>query len=55
MAFVLVVTERADGGTRVSYPLPSAVFRPYGNARIDAMAQELDPIFERIVRDATAE
>ena len=35
-------------------PLPSAVFRPYGDARIDAMAQELDPIFERIVRDATA-
>ena len=45
--------EQADGSTRVSYPLPSAVFRPYGDARIDAMAQELDPIFERIVRDAT--
>lgn len=49
----IYVTEQADGGTRVSYPLPSAVFRPYGDARIDAMAQELDPIFERIVRDAT--
>ncbi len=47
------VTEQADGSTQVSYPLPSAVFRPYGDARIDAMAQELDPIFERIVRDAT--
>lgn len=49
----IYVTEEADGSTRVSYPLPSAVFRPYGDARIDAMAQELDPIFERIVRDAT--
>ncbi len=50
----IYVTEQADGSTRLSYPLPSAVFRPYGDARIDAMAQELDPIFERIVRDATA-
>ena len=49
----IYVTEQADGSTRLSYPLPSAVFRPYGDARIDAMAQELDPIFERIVRDAT--
>lgn len=49
----IYVTEQVDGSTRVSYPLPSAVFRPYGDARIDAMAQELDPVFERIVRDAT--
>lgn len=50
----IYVTEQVDGSTRVSYLLPSAVFRPYGDARIDAMAQELDPIFERIVRDAAA-
>lgn len=48
------VTEQADDSARVIYPLPSAVFRPYGDARIDAMAQEHDPIFERIVRDAVA-
>ena len=51
----IYVTEQADGSTRVSYPLPSAVFRPYGDPRIDAMAKELDPIFERIVRHATEE
>lgn len=50
----IYVAEQADGSARVIYPLPSAVFRPYGDARIDAMAQELDPIFERIVRDAVA-
>ncbi len=49
----IYVTENADGSTSVSYPLPSAVFKPYGDARLDEMARELDPIFDKIVRDAT--
>ncbi len=48
----IYVTEAADASTRISYRTPSAVFAPYGNDKIDALARELDPIFERIVRDA---
>lgn len=49
----IYVTEGADGSTGVSWRTPSAVFGPYGSADLDAMARELDPIFEKIVRDAT--
>lgn len=49
----IYVTEQADGSTSVSYPLPSAVFSRYGDPRIDDLARELDPIFDRVVRDAT--
>ncbi len=49
----IYVTENADGSTSISYPLPSAVFKPYGNSRLDEMARELDPILDKIVRDAT--
>jgi len=49
----IYITEDADGATSVSYRTPSAVFAPYGNANLDAMARELDPIFEKIVREAT--
>ncbi|MHB1199284.1 MAG: DUF302 domain-containing protein [Polaromonas sp.] len=49
----LYVTENPAGGSRISYLPPSVVFAPYGNAELDAMARELDPIFERIVADAT--
>lgn len=48
----IYVTEKADASTEISYRTPSAVFAPYGNDKIDALARELDPIFERIVRDA---
>ncbi len=48
----LYLTENADGGTTISYRRPSAVFAPYGSAALDAMAQELDPVFEKIVHDA---
>jgi uncharacterized protein (DUF302 family) len=41
----IYVTENADG---------TAVFGPYGSAALDALARELDPVFERIVRDANA-
>jgi hypothetical protein len=37
----------------VTWRAPTAVFAPYGSAKLDAMARELDPVFEKIVRDAT--
>lgn len=46
------VYEAADGLARISYRPPSAVFHPYRIAALDAMAQELDPIFLRIVTQA---
>ncbi|MBT0959588.1 DUF302 domain-containing protein [Denitromonas iodatirespirans] len=50
----LYVTERPDGSAQISYPPPSTVFAPYGNAELDAMARELDPVFAQIVADAVA-
>ncbi len=50
----LYVTENADGTAGISYQPPSAVFAPYGVADLDAMAKELDPVIEAIVRDAIA-
>jgi len=50
----IYVTEGKDAKTSVTWRLPSAVFAPYGSAKLDAMARELDPILEKIVRDATA-
>lgn len=49
----LYVTEGADGKASVTWRAPSAVFSPYGSAALDAMARELDPVVEKIVRDAT--
>lgn len=49
----LYVTENADGKASVTWRTPSAVFAPYGSAELDAMARELDPVLEKIVRDAT--
>ena len=48
----LYVTEDASGKAGVSWREPSAVFAPYGSADLNAMARELDPVFEKIVRDA---
>jgi uncharacterized protein (DUF302 family) len=48
----IYVTENADGTASVAYRRPSMVFAPYRNAELDRMARELDPVFERIVRDA---
>ncbi len=48
----LYVTENADGTASLSYRTPSAVFAPYKSGQLDEMARELDPIFERIARDA---
>jgi uncharacterized protein (DUF302 family) len=45
------VIETADGGAALTYRMPSAVFAPYGSADLDAMAKELDQIWQRIVDD----
>lgn len=48
----LYVTEQADGSAMLTYREPSAVFAPYGAAKLDEMAAELDLIFEQIVSDS---
>lgn len=48
----LYVTENADGSASLTYRLPSAVFAPYGNRKLDEIAKELDVIFQNIMRDA---
>lgn len=51
----IYVTENTDGTATLRYRTPSAVFAPYASARLDQMAkEELDPVFERIVRDAAS-
>ena len=49
------LTENADGTATLSYRAPSAVFEPYGNAELDAMAKELDDLFARIAAQAAKE
>lgn len=49
----LYVTEDANGKASVTWRDPSAVFAPFGSAALNAMARELDPVFDKIVRDAT--
>ncbi len=53
LRFYLYATE--DGGATLVYRSPSAVFAPYGSAKLDAMARELDAIFAAIARDATGD
>jgi len=48
------LTERDDGSTGLSYKRPSAVFAPYGSADLDAMAADLDAVFQKIAKDAGA-
>jgi uncharacterized protein (DUF302 family) len=45
------ITENRDGTASLSYRKPSAIFAPYDNRALDAMASELDAIFAGIVRD----
>ncbi len=49
------LTEADDGTATLAYRPPSAVFAPYGNADLDAMAAELDEIFASIAAAAVAE
>lgn len=48
------VTENDDDTATLSYREPTAVFAPYGVPALDAMAAELDPIWQRISEQATA-
>ena len=48
------ITENADGTTTLTYREPSSVFAPYGSAKLDQMAKELDVIFARIAADASS-
>ncbi len=49
------LTENADGTATLTYRTPSATFAPYGSAKLDEMAKELDAIWEKIVRDTLGE
>ena len=45
------ITENADGTATLTYKTPSSVFSPYGNSDLNALAGELDTIFEKIASD----
>lgn len=47
------ITENADKTATLRYRRPSSTFAPYGNARLDEMAKELDGIFAKIAAAAT--
>ncbi len=49
------ITEESDGTATLTYRQPSAVFAPYEVPALDAMATELDAIFEKIAAEATGE
>ena len=46
------IAENADGTATLTYRIPSSVFAPYGSSDLNAMAGELDTIFEKIASDA---
>lgn len=48
------ITENDDGTATLTYRKPSSVFKPYENAALNEMAQELDAIFEKIAAQATS-
>ena len=51
----IYVTENSDGAASLTYRSPSAVFAPYGSAELDAMANELEVVFKKIIRDAVGQ
>ncbi len=48
----IYITENADGTANLTYRAPRAVFAPYRNRALDKMAEELDVVFQNIIRDA---
>ncbi len=48
----IYVTESADGHAALSYRVPSTLFAPYRNAKVDQLARELDATLAKIVKDA---
>lgn len=47
------VTENPDGTATLTYRKPTAIFAPYGVPELDAMAGELDPVWQQIAEQAT--
>ena len=50
------LTENTDGSATLSYRTPRAIFEPYflqSPMELQALAEELDDIFDEIARDAT--
>jgi len=48
----IYITENPDNTATITYRTPTSIFAPYENAKLDAMAKELDMIFAAIVKDA---
>ncbi len=48
------ITENADKTANLTYRTPSSVFAPYGSAKLDIMAKELDAIFAAIAKDTAS-
>ena len=46
----IYVTANSHGTADITYRTPSAVFAPYHNRQLNALAQKLDPIFAGIVQ-----
>ena len=46
------LTENPDGTATLTYRKPSAIFAPYGVPALEAMAAELDPIWQQIAEQA---
>ncbi|TAK49455.1 MAG: DUF302 domain-containing protein [Betaproteobacteria bacterium] len=47
------VTENPDGTATLSYRLPSAVFAAHRHPEVERIARELDPVIEKIAKDAS--
>lgn len=48
------ITENADKTATLSYRKPTTTFAPYWSKDLDEMAAELDTIFDKIAKQATA-
>lgn len=48
----IYVTENPNGKASLTYRTPSAVFAPYHDAKLNRLARQLDPVFQKIVGEA---
>ncbi len=48
------ITENDNGTATLTYRKPSGIFKPYESEALNEMAKELDVIFDKIARQATA-
>ena len=54
----MYLTERSDGGSKLSYKTPTFAFSPYfeeGGKPLQDMAAELDALFAQIASDTIAD